>query len=105
MTFHRSNDFKDLSWLIGESLEYLGGIALDRFPDGKVEIIADYSKTVLLQLEYIKSEWFAVTPPRMIKILVPKSAIACGDVRLKRICNGEYLFADVISELVTNCEI
>ena len=91
------NKYKSLARYIGMPLRYIRGLNLDEIPDGKVEIIADYADKVLVQLEYIKSAWGLQMPPRRIKTLVPKAAMACGDVLLAVSGTGEILSADSVA--------
>ena len=94
----RSIHYENLSWLIGEKLkiikgiEYQGGYA----PDGDVMIIADFPNTILLEMTFIRSRWWVSVPPRKIKQLIPKAALACGDVVLSRI-HGGLITQDMIS--------
>lgn len=91
------NTYKSLAWYIGMPLRYIRGLNLEEIPDGKVEIIADYPDKVLVQLEYIKSTWGIKMPPRHIKTLVPKAAMACGDVLLAVAGTGEILSHDSVA--------
>lgn len=102
---HRSSHYNDLSYLIGEPLALIKGPKFEKDPDGKVQIIADYPNTVLLEYEFVKSEYYKNMPPRKYKILVPKASMLIGDVKLRRICTGEFLVGDLIADLISWKEV
>lgn len=102
-TLHRSKEYKDLSYLIGEPLNFIHGLTVDSLikkPDGKARITADYGRTVMVELTFIHSDFTTKAEPRHIKMLIPKASLCCGDFLLQRECNKEFLIADYISDLV-----
>ena len=106
--WHRSTAYKDLSYLIGEELSYRGGINFDIIPDGSVYIVKDYGRTVLVEFEWLWSEWWeCFKPSRKRKVLIPKASLAVGDVKLFVKSSGIQLTCDVISDLVhsMNCAV
>lgn len=94
-----TNNYYDLSYLIGEQLEILrGGMVLcqHRLPE-KAEIIKDYGKTVLLEMTFIKSEWGAkYNIPRKIRKLIPKASMAVGDIIFKIKSSGVLQRSQII---------
>ena len=97
----RSSNFEDLSYLIGEPLVLIKGPKFEKDPDGKVQIIADYPNTVLLEYEFIKSEYYKNMPPRKYKLLISKASMLTGDVLLRRTRTGEFLTDDVITGYIS----
>lgn len=90
--------FEDLSWLIGMALEMVRGPYESHLPDGRVMMLADYPETVLLDLEYIESKWGLMMGPRHIKLMVPKSALYCGDVILKIRSTRQLITGSIVRE-------
>ena len=95
---HRSSEYADLSWLIGEPLQIVRGIEFEsgKAPDGKVEILKDYGRTILIRMEYIESDWGITIPPRYILTQRTKAAIACGDLVLQT-RDGMKITPDTVS--------
>ena len=103
--WHRSCNYKDLSYLKGRELSYRGGINFDFVPDGSVYILEDYGKTVLVEFEWRWSDWWeCFKPGRKLTILIPKASLAVGAVKLFVKDTGEPLTADNISSLVHDSE-
>ena len=105
MAWHRSSDYKDLSYLIDDELIYMGGLSFEFPPDGSIKIIENYKNTVLLEVGWRWSEWWgSYKPERKLKFLVPKASLAVGAVKLKVKRTGELLIADNISKLMHDSE-
>lgn len=96
---HRSSQYADMSWLIGEPLEIRGGLDLEANPD-HAEVIAEYPNTLLLEMIFAKSIWAANIPPRKVRVMIPKASIICGDVRLFLEHVKKYVTADMVSDQV-----
>lgn len=100
MAWHRSNDYHDLSYLIGRELVYGSGLSLFSKPDGSVKIIEEYKNTVLLEMEWKYSIWYGFNmPSRTVRYLIPKASLAVGDVKLFVKDNNMPLTADNIASL------
>ena len=95
----RTSQFESLAFLIGEPLTIVKGITFQGgfAPDGEVRILADYPKTILLDMEFRISRWGLDIPPRHVRQMIPKAAIVCGDVILKR-SNGGPITPDMVSK-------
>lgn len=95
----RTSQFESLAFLIGEPLTIVKGIVFQGgfAPDGEVKIIADYPKTILIDMEFRISRWGLDIEPRHVRQMIPKAAIVCGDVILKRI-HGGPITPDMVSK-------
>lgn len=102
-SMHRSCDYKSLVYLEGVPLDYIGGLNLSEKP-AEVTIYRDYPNTVLLELTFVKSYWSSSIPPRKMYRMVPKAALATGDVRLSIKNQKRYIYLDEISDLVNDAD-
>lgn len=95
----RTTQFESLAYLIGEPLTIVKGITFQGgyAPDGVVMITGDWPKTIMLDMEFRISRWGLQMEPRHIRQMIPKAAIACGDVVLKRV-NGGAITPDMVSK-------
>ena len=85
--------YKDLSWLEGQEVSFERGYSnltqledTTRNPD-RVIVLKDYGNTLLTEWIYEYSI-YGNTEPRSFKVLIPKSAMAIGDVVMK---HADYL--------------
>lgn len=80
--------WKDLSHLEGQEVVFIKGypqlteLADTKLPDVTI-FLKDYPDTVLIDMQFIKDYWGQVRPARHIKKMIPKSALAMGDIILK----------------------
>lgn len=97
---HRSRKFNSLGWLIGTPLKILHGVEFQggRHPDGEVKIIQDFPNTILLEMNFIASDWGLTLPARTILTQIPKASLACGDVKF-RTMDGRIIGQDDVSSL------
>lgn len=95
----RTSTFESLAWLIGQPIRisgvtYHGGYE----PDGEVKVIAEYPDTILVDFEFIVSRWGLQIPPRHLVQMIPKAALACGDVRIS-VIGGSPVTPDMVAPL------
>ena len=102
---HRSNRFKDLSYLIGEPLRFRRNDDLYVEPDGGVRMIAEYPDTILLEMRFISSIFGYGGKPRKILQLVPKASLVCQDVILVREFTGQVITGDMVAAEITDQEL
>lgn len=101
MGLHRSSNYKDLSYLVGQELNYLGGFNFTFPVDGRVRVLEEYKNTILVEFEWIYSHWYGVNKePRTLRVLVPKASLVTGAVKLQVKATGELLTLNSISDLV-----
>lgn len=102
---HRSNRFKNLSYLIGEPLRFRRNDDLYTEPDGGVRMIAEYPDTILLEMKFIESVFGFGAPPRKIRQMVPKASLVCQDVILVREFTGQVITGDMVAAEITDQEL
>lgn len=69
-----------------------------REPPAKAIILKDYPKTVLFELIYTACQWGVQVPPRKIYKMIPKAAMAIGDVVVKDAASGIRLVGNEVAE-------
>ena len=97
---YMTTDYYDLSQYIGQPLEIKkgAGIICQYRPPEEIKIVADYEKTVLVEMTFIKSEWGSkYNIPRTLMKLIPKSVLAIGDIILKVKSTGMFLTGEEIT--------
>lgn len=100
--YHRSIDFKPLTYLEGAELDYHRGLdahSLAQTPD-KVTITKDYGRTVLIEMEFTKSIFGTTKTPRIVRFLIPKSSLLCGDFLVKLKDTQIFITDDIISDTI-----
>lgn len=96
---YMKTDYRDLSAYEGKEVRIIKWLwAFDyREPPAQAFIAKDYERTVLFDLVYTACEWGVQMPPRHILKMVPKSAMACGDVIVREAETGRRLVGSEIS--------
>lgn len=94
---HLSNDYNYITYLTGAKLRIISGVDLFAEPE-EVVFLEDYPKTILIEMKFVKDIWSkSNNKPRYVKRMIPKSALAVGDVKLWCIDTNEPLFGDTIA--------
>lgn len=102
---HLSNCYHNLTYLTGAKLEILYGVDLYAKPE-EVTFLADYPTTILIEMKFVKDLWNPINPkPRYVKRMIPKAALAVGDVKLMCVDTNEHLYGDtIVSKWLTDEE-
>lgn len=102
---HMSKEYANIAYLVGSRLKILHGIELAAKPSA-VWFMEDYPETILINMEFTKSIWSSDNQkPRYVKRMIPKSALACGDVKLSIEETGEILYGVAIApKMMTTAE-
>lgn len=94
---HLSNEYADLSKYVGSNLIIVHGVALYAKPVN-VKFLADYKNTILIEMEFIKDFWNPINPkPRYVRQMIPKCALAVGEVKLINKDTGERLYGSTVA--------
>lgn len=95
---YMTTNFKNLSNLIGREIKIVKGWKTFEHEPEHVKIIKDYPLTILIELTFIKSEYAAYMPPRKYKKMLPKAALACGDILLKDLSTDIFLVGEEVTK-------
>ncbi|MDY6335045.1 MAG: hypothetical protein SPL56_09610 [Lachnospiraceae bacterium] len=87
--------FKCLGLVPGTEVRIMEGVKLEVEPE-RVTVVQEYPTQVLLDMEFVKSFYNPGMPPRHIVIGIPKGAMLCGDVKLKRLSDGIILCGEEV---------
>lgn len=103
---HATTKYKSMRALVGAKVRIDRGVTYmdGQEPDGDITILEDYGRTILLDMEWIRSVWGIDMAPRHVRTLITKASLACGDVVL-RLTDGTRILPEQVAEFTYNVEI